>query len=163
MALELDPQLAILFGSETRAAVLAALAGASSPLSGYRIAQVADVQPIKAYTELRRLRDAGIVLEIRGAKGRSVWELPQGDIRTFVGGLARVSWSGDWMNSPRRRVTSDDRIFALRVAKAATKRVRPKSVPLAARAMLSEMARPSEKDAILQRLGLPTSVGRGRR
>jgi DNA-binding transcriptional ArsR family regulator len=163
MTLELDPQLVALFGSETRVSVLAALAGASSPFTGYRVAKVADVQPIKAYSELRRLRNAGIVREMRDEKGRSVWELPPGEIRSFVGGRTRVSWSADWMNNPRRQVTPADRSFVLQFAEAATKRKRPKSVPLAARTILSEMVRPSGKDTILERLGLPTSVRRGRK
>jgi DNA-binding transcriptional ArsR family regulator len=163
MTLELDPQLVSLFGSETRTAVLAALAGASVPFSGYRVAQVADVQPIKAYAELRRLRDAGIVRETPRKKGRSVWELPLGEIRSLVADRTRVYWSGDWINNPRRRTTPADRRFAHKVAKAATKRPSPSSIPPAARAVLSEMTRPSEKDEILERLGLATSVRRGRR
>ncbi|MGP8072160.1 MAG: hypothetical protein ACLPZM_03405 [Thermoplasmata archaeon] len=163
MTLKLDSQLVTLFGSETRVSVLAALAGASSPFTGYRIAKIADVQPIKAYAELRRLRDAGIVREIPGKKGRSAWELPPGEIRSFVGGRTRLSWSSEWMNSPRRQVTPADRAFVLQIAEAAAKRARPRSIPPGARAILSEMARPPEKDAILERLGLPTSVRRGRR
>jgi DNA-binding transcriptional ArsR family regulator len=163
MTLELDPQLATLFGSETRASVLAALAGASNPVSGYRIAKVADVQPIKAYVELRRLRDAGIVREFPDGNGRSLWELPRGEIRTFVAGRARVYWSGDWMQSPRRRSSPADRRFARQLTEAATKRPRPRSIPPAARSILSEMVRPAEKDEILERLGLPTSVRRDRK
>ncbi len=163
MTLELDAQLVTLFGSETRVSVLAVLAGASSPFTGYRIAKVAGVQPIKAYAELRRLRDAGIVREIPDKKGRSAWELPTGEIRSFVSGRTRVSWSSDWMNSPRRQVTPADRTFVLRVAEAAAKRARPRFIPPGARAILSEMVRPPEKDAILERLGLPTSVRRGRK
>ncbi len=121
MTLKLDSQLVTLFGSETRVSVLAALAGASSPFTGYRIAKIADVQPIKAYAELRRLRDAGIVREIPGKKGRSAWELPPGEIRSFVGGRTRLSWSNEWMNSPRRQVTPADRAFVLQIAEAAAK------------------------------------------
>jgi len=163
MTLELDPQLVALFGSVTRVSVLATLAGASTPFSGYRIAKVADVQPIKAYAELRRLRDAGIVRETPGEKGRSLWELPKGEVRSFISSRARVYWSGDWFENVRVKITPADWRFARRVAKAAAKRPRPKSIPPAARAILSEMVRPPEKDEILERLGLPTSTRRGRR
>ena len=163
MTLGLDPQLVTLFGSETRVAVLAALAGASVPFSGYRVAQVAGVQPIKAYSELKRLRSAGIVRETPVRKGRSVWDLPLGEIRSFVVGRTRIYWSDDWINNPRRKTTPDDLRFARQVNKAAEKRLRPASIPPSARAILSEMTRPSEKDEILERLGLPTSVRRGRK
>jgi len=162
MAVQIDPQLVALLGSETRASVLAVLAGASMPFSGYRVAQVAGVQPIKAYGELRRLRVAGIVRETPRKKGRSVWELPPGDLRSFVARRARVYWSGDWMSNARRKLTVDDWRFARQVNRAANRRSRSRRIPLSARAILSEMVRPSEKDEILERLGLPTSVRRGR-
>lgn len=163
MALELDPQLVALLGSETRASVLAALAGAMSPFSGYRVAKVARVQPIKAYAELRRLRDAGIVREVPRPKGRSGWELPEGEIRSFVAGRSRVYWSTDWMDSPRRIATAADVRFARTIERVAATRPRPRAIPPAARRILSEMVRPSKKDEILERLGLPTSLRRGRK
>jgi hypothetical protein len=163
MAFDPNPQLVALFGSETRVSVLAALAGASKPFTGYRVAKVADVQPIKAYAELRRLRDAGVVQEIPGKQGGSLWELPQGEIRSYIGKRARVSWSQDWMDGTRRQVTAADRVFASQISEAAGRRTRPKSIPPGARAILSQMVRPAQKDAILQRLGLPTSVRQGHR
>jgi hypothetical protein len=163
MPIQSDPQLVALFGGKTRASVLAVLAGASVPFSGYRVARVAGVQPIKAYAELRRLRTAGIVREIPIKEGQSVWELPPGDLRSFVAKRVRVYWSGDWMSSPRRKFTVDDLHFARQLNRVAKRRPRPSTIPPYARAILSEMVRPPEKDELLERLGLPTSVRRGRR
>ena len=163
MPLDLDPQLVALFGSETRASVLVALARARYPQTGYRIAKVANIQPIKAYSELGRLLAVGVVRRTSGASGRFTWELPEGAVRTFVVNRARISDWVDWMADPRRRVSSADRRFARRLNAAATGRPPPKSIPPAARAILSEMTRPPEKDRVLELLGLPTSVRRGRR
>jgi len=163
MSIQTNPQLVALLGSETRASILAVLAGASVPFSGYRVAQVAGVQPIKAYAELRRLRIAGIVRETPRKKGQSVWELPPGDLRSLIARRSRIYWSGDWMSNGRRKFTVDDLRFARQISKAARRRPRYVEIPPSARAILSEMIRPSEKDEILERLGLRTSTRRGRR
>jgi DNA-binding transcriptional ArsR family regulator len=162
MMLNLDPQLVTLFGSETRVSVLAALAGASRPYTGYRVARVAGVQPIKAYAELRKLRDAGIVRETGGTAGRSGWELPEGDVRSFVGLRTRVSWSEDMLSAPQRTIGPQDLAFLRRVRARAEKRPRPKSVPPAAKAVLKEMKRRVRKDQNLARMGLRTSVRKAR-
>lgn len=163
MALELDPQLVTLVGSGNRASVLAALASATTPQTGYRIARLANVQPIKAYTELRRLRSVGIVRELRASDGRSVWELPDGAIRSFVASRARIAQFEEWIVSQRRGVGPSDRRFARALNDAAAKRPRARSNPPAARAILVEMTRPPEKDKVLELLRLPSSVRRGRR
>jgi hypothetical protein len=163
MSLELDPQLVTLMGSETRASVLATLAGAPKPISGYRVAKVAGVQPIKAYRELRRLAESGILLETRDQKGKSLWQMPTGSLRQFVASRGRVVWSAEWLANPRRQVTSRDRRFARNLNAAAALRSRSRSIPAGARAILSEMVRPRQKDKILEQLGLRTSVRRGRK
>jgi len=163
VSLDLDPQLAAVVSSETRASVLAVLAGSPAPISGYRVAKLAQVQPIKVYRELRRLAEARVVRETRSGRGRLLWELPSGSLREFVASRGRVSWSEEWLANVRRRTSSEDRRFARRLNAAAARRPRPRSIPAGARAILSEMVRPRQKDEILERLGLPTSVRRGRK
>jgi DNA-binding transcriptional ArsR family regulator len=154
MPLEVDPGLATLFGSVTRVSVLAVLAGATSPLTAYRIAKAAEVQPIKAYTELRRLRDGGIVREKPSGKGRSVWELSDPEIRSLVGRRTRVSIWEDWRAGTRKRARRADRVIE-RIGRWDISNYLPNPSVVS---NPEEFLRPPEKDAVLARMGLRTSV-----
>jgi len=154
MALDMDPGLPALFGGDTRASILAVLAGASTPFTGYRVAKVAQVQPIKAYAELRRLRDGGFVSETSNGNGKTSWVLADPDLRSLLTRRIRVAWWNDWEPGAERR--------ALR-AKAALARVgrfnlsKFKANP----SIISnpeEYTRPAEKDRVLKRMGLRTSM-----
>jgi DNA-binding transcriptional ArsR family regulator len=107
MKISLDPSLVALFGSETRVAVLAVLAGASRPLTGYRVAKIAGVQPIKAYGELRRLQGARVVRKLP-----SGWQLLDPQVRRFVGNRVRVAWSEDWEAGVRERARRAEKVLA---------------------------------------------------
>ncbi|MCI4347230.1 MAG: hypothetical protein L3J97_01260 [Thermoplasmata archaeon] len=107
MTIEVDEGLVTLFGSETRVSVLAVLAGASRPLTGYRVAKIAEVQPIKAYAELRKLREAGFVRE-----SPSGWELSDPQVRRLVGTRVRVVWSEDWETGEKERAQRAEKTLA---------------------------------------------------
>ncbi|MGA7860635.1 MAG: hypothetical protein WCB19_02105 [Thermoplasmata archaeon] len=107
MTINLDRGLVALFGSETRVSVLAVLAGASRPFTGYRVAKIAGVQPIKAYAELRRLRAAGFV-----RKAPSGWALSDPEVRRLVGSRVRIVWSEDWEAGEGKRAQLAENVVA---------------------------------------------------
>jgi len=158
MSLEMDPGLSVLFGGNTRASILAVLAGASIPFTGYRVAKVAQVQPIKAYAELRRLRDAGFVTEISSGRSRNSWLLADSNLRTFLARRVRSAWWDDWEPGMARRARRAEatlsRIGRLDLSKF-------KAYP-AAISNPEEYSRPAEKDLVLKRMGLRTSTRKRR-
>lgn len=86
-----DPALAALCGSETRALTLGVLANAELPMSGYRIAKVADLPRPKVYVELAKAIAAGSVR--KGVRGYRLTDL---GIRALLRPRVRLFWSGDW-------------------------------------------------------------------
>ncbi|MCI4361407.1 MAG: hypothetical protein L3J91_06845 [Thermoplasmata archaeon] len=96
-------ELVAVFGSSGRVRVLAVLANATTPFTGYRVAKVAGVQPIKAVAELRRLAAAGIVQQVPGRPGSARWVLTDPDLRTFFQRRVRLSWWDDWRRDSRAR------------------------------------------------------------
>jgi hypothetical protein len=80
MLSDVDPGMVALFGSQNRALVLAALANASGPLSGYRVAMIFGGQKIKVNAELDRLAQAEIVSKRRMMNGRPGWTLEDPDL-----------------------------------------------------------------------------------
>ncbi|MCI4351879.1 MAG: hypothetical protein L3K14_00600 [Thermoplasmata archaeon] len=141
---ELDPGLVALFGSETRVSVLAVLAGASRPSTGYRVAKIARIQPIKVYAELRRLRKAGIVREVLAEGGRSGWELSAPDVRRLVGDRVRVSWSDDWFAGESERARRAQAIVSQSISWFDPSRYTPN--PSVAARYAKQIERPLEKD-----------------
>ncbi|MDE1881371.1 MAG: hypothetical protein KGI89_12585 [Euryarchaeota archaeon] len=149
--------LASVFGSEARARILVVLASARRDLSGYRIAKLSDVQPIKVSMELDRLARAGLV-EPRALerKGRG-WRLRDEDLRSFLSKRARVSWSEDWLD---RGVNGIDATEELR------ERIRDLPPPNLSKLswrrgpppILRDFERPPEKDRALRAVGLATSL-----
>lgn len=153
MALDLDAGLSLLFGGETRASVLAALASASAPFTGYRVAKVAGIQPIKAYAELRRLREAGIVRETpRGERG-ATWELLDENLRSFLTRRVRVVWWNDWQPGMAGRARRAEVALA-RIRQIDLSKFKPNP---SAVSNPEEYTRRPEKDRVLARLGLRTS------
>jgi hypothetical protein len=139
MAIRLDAGLVALFGSETRVAVLAVLAGATRPFTGYRVAKIAGVQPIKAYAELRRLSAAGLVREVP-----SGWELSDPEVGRLVGNRVRVTWSEDWLAGEADRAKRAERVAAESTAWFDPSRYAPD--PAVAARIAKEIERPPEKD-----------------
>lgn len=152
------PGLGLLFGSEARARVLAVLANAKGPLSGYRISQLSNVQPIKVSQELQRMREAGLV-QGQPKEGRgNEWVLLDADLRSFLAKRVRVSWSEDWFNA-RSAVKSS------RSAQELRERINRLPAPELSKytwttgppALLRDFERTPGKDRVLRKLGLPTS------
>jgi hypothetical protein len=162
-----DPLLLALFGSETRTAVLAVLAGAHAPLTGYRVAKVAGVERIRAYEELRRLRDVGAISEATDAAGNSIWSLPRSDLRTMVGNRLRISWDEDWDRAREGwEAETPVRLAAIRASLPTDPAFfRPKGWKPTAytRRRLREVVRTPEKDRLLRRVGARTSYREGKK
>lgn len=148
---KIDPAVAALFGSKTRALTLATLANAGIPLTAYRIAQVAGTQVIKTVTELRRLERGGLVLRSPTDLGRSGWILADKSLADFFRRLVRLFWLADWNKVIDKRVRSRNRSrpVAINLARFPPN---PEAVPNP-----GEFIRSPEKDRILARAGLPTS------
>jgi sugar-specific transcriptional regulator TrmB len=106
MATRIDPRLVALFGSETRVRTLAVLAGASRPMTAYRVGKVGGVPLPKAYEEVRRLAVTGLV--VRRASG---WVLADPDVRALLLKRVRIAWSEDWFAERRRRAREAAAIF----------------------------------------------------
>jgi len=88
---EIDPAMIAAFGSETRVRTLAVLAGATRPLTPYRVGKTGGVALPKVYMELQRLEKAGIV-----RRSPTGVELADADLRGLLARRVRLSWSGDW-------------------------------------------------------------------
>jgi hypothetical protein len=84
-----DPAIEALFGRD-RALVLGVLANSSLPLSGYAIAKLSGCQRIKVSGELRKLKAAMLVNEVRSGKIRRVWTLTDPGLRRFFGQRVRI-------------------------------------------------------------------------
>jgi hypothetical protein len=167
---DIDPGMVALFGSQNRTLVLSALANASGPLSGYRVAKLFGGQKIKVNAELVRLAKAGIVTRRRAPSGELGWTLEDPDLRRLLRKRARICFAPDW---DRRRPASGEavnRILAEIEASLPDPKVdrefyRPKNwkpTP-AALNLLREKVRPPEKDAILRKYGARTSYREGER
>jgi hypothetical protein len=148
---KVDPGVVALFGSETRAATLGALANAGQPLTAYRIAKMTGGQVIKSITELRRLERVGIVARALTDRGRTGWVLADGSLKDFLRQRVRIVWASDWDREVvkrvgRRRTSPQLRIDLSRFVPA------PGSVPNP-----EEFARSPDKDRTLARAGLPLS------
>lgn len=90
MELEVDPLIIAAFGSETRVRTLATLAGASRPITVYRVGKTGGIPLPKAYREVERLERAGVVR--RAKKGV---ELIDPDLRDLFRKRVRILWSED--------------------------------------------------------------------
>jgi hypothetical protein len=90
--------MALLFGSEVRSSVLAVLANANGPLTGYRIARTGGLPQPKVHVQLRRLAKAGIT--VRKAEG---WVLVDLRLAALFTRHRRVLGWEDWRQEHRRR------------------------------------------------------------
>ena len=105
MRSNIDPALVDLVGSEARLLSLAVLANADAPMTGYRVAAVADLPRQKVYPLLRRALDSGIVRRTEAG-----YVLIDGDIRDLLRRRVRIEWSED------RRLTESSRVEVARAS-----------------------------------------------
>lgn len=159
MTLDLDPGMVSLFGSAARVAILATLANATTPLTGYRVARIAQVQPIKVYTELRKLAQAGVVREGVSEGGGIGWSLVDPELRRLLRRRVRISWSVDWFRDEegRRRRT---RATRERLSRASPVDVEQFGPPGWSPRQPEDYDRPAEKDKVLVELGMRPSKRR---
>jgi len=115
--MRVDRRLVALCGSERRLRVLAVLANASRPLTGYRVALIGEVPVSKVYGELRKLEKSGLV----GLRGSSGWVLRDPDLGSFLRKRIRIVWWKDWFDRQERRERAD-RVFLGRLRAAARPR-----------------------------------------
>lgn len=139
-----DPALIAFVGSETRVLTMAVLANAGRPLTGYRIAKVAGLQPIRVYEELRRAIGAGYV-----KRRRDGFVLTDMGIRDFLRRQVRLSWMDDLLSSERARRAA--RAKALPTDWFDPTRYRPD--PKIAARFAGFFERPPEKDELALRTG----------
>ena len=137
----IDPARSTLIKSEARILSLGVLANASGPLTGYRVAAIADLPRIKVYPELREAESCGWIT--RSAAG---YEMPESYLRSLLASRVRIVWSEDWMAGETKRMrrvqAADNRDTSwFNPAKYARN-------PRVARRYASEFARPAEKNEI---------------
>lgn len=95
---QVDPGLLEFCGSEARLLALGVLANAERPMTGYRVAKVAELPPIKVYEQLARGVKVGIVRKT----GRG-YVLADTDLRTLLQKRVRLFWAVDWnLREPAR-------------------------------------------------------------
>lgn len=145
--LEVPSPLSRLFGSSDRLRILAVLANANQPLTAYRIAQVAGIQPPNVYREIKRL--SGLSELRKNALPTEGWELVDSQLRRFVQQKVRVYWSEDFALGA-----------ASRAARARQLRKAMSNVPLESRFVqqgrrptASQIRNRRQKDAVLKRGG----------
>jgi hypothetical protein len=149
----LDPNIAPVFGGVTRSRTLAVLSNATAPMTGYRVAITAALQPIKTSIELRRLSKAGIVSEAPTPEGRMGWVLADEDLRNFFRRRMRISWLQDWDKEVSQRAAFGQAV-AGRMAKVGLRQYSPTPKLVSYR---TEFQRSTTKDRALERAGLPAS------
>jgi UDP:flavonoid glycosyltransferase YjiC (YdhE family) len=147
----IDPALVSLFGSETRAVTLGALANSSRPLTAYRIARITGAQLSKVGAELRRLEAAQLVSRNLPDRTAPTWSLSDRSLVSFFQRRARIVASEDW--DVQVRATTEQARLRRRL-KIDTSHYRPSPRPVPNR---REFERPAEKDRILAAAGPPTS------
>ena len=135
-----DARLVAFCRSETRVSVLGALANSEIPLTGYRVAKVTGIQPIKVYRELDRATISGLV--VKSARG---FMLADPDIRALLRKRIRVSWSESWFAEEGLRAERASKIRGSSIEWFDYRRYQ--SNPLVARRYAVEIERPPEKDS----------------
>ena len=91
-----DPRLESLFGSRTRLLTVAVLANSDEPLTGYRVAKIAELPRQKVYPELRRAIATGLI-----AQTPTGYLLADSDIRALLRKRVRIRWAQEWDRARR--------------------------------------------------------------
>ena len=102
MTFQVNPDIATLFGSETRAKVLGFLADARAPKTGYQVAKATGLKPPKAYRELQRLAETEFVRVVE-EPGRKCFLLVNDDLRRLLLRYARITTEDEWFSPDRVR------------------------------------------------------------
>lgn len=163
MADDLDPAVLGFAGSRTRLLTLAVLANADGSLTGYRVAKIAGLPPIKVYQELRRAQAVGLVQRPPGETG---YQLTDAELRRFLQRRVRIRWDDEWDAARRGWGRETPRLLSAGLD--ATRRrirenpnyLRPRNwkPPPAARGWGREIRRAPSKDIVLRRAGRRTSA-----
>ncbi len=126
-------------GSRVRALALGVLANAESPLSGYRVAQIAGLSQIKVYEALRAASRAGIV-----RKSPDGYRLVDADLGSYLRAKVRLRWSEErrTRGSPIKRPSRTD----LRSQASWFDPSKYRANPGVAKRYRREFLRPSEKN-----------------
>lgn len=156
-----SPELNWFVGSQNRLLTMAVLANAQKPLTGYRVAVIADLPREKVYPELRRSVDSGVI-----AKDARGYRMLDEDLRSLLRKRVRLSWDEDWDEARKRLDASSGAEMSAILASLPTdsKFLRPTGwkPSRAARRSIKEMTRDPRKDALLRSMGLRTSERRDR-
>jgi len=161
MATDLDPTLLAMFGSRGRLLTVAVLANADEPLTGYRIAQIADLPRQIVYPEIRRGLVSKAIEEVDGK-----YRLADPDLRGLLRKRVPIVGSREWDAARKGWAEETPALLAADLADIRGKLrknryyLRPKGwKPSAANlVVMRELARSPEKDASLRRAGLRTSA-----
>ncbi|HZY91541.1 MAG TPA: hypothetical protein VFG07_02020 [Thermoplasmata archaeon] len=103
MRIKVDPGLTALFGSEGRVKTLAALANADAPLTAYRVAAIAGMNPPNVYRELKRLVRYNEVARSPTPQGALGWTLIDANVRALLRRRLRIVWSEDLFRGAAER------------------------------------------------------------
>lgn len=139
MAVLADDALLAFCGSGTRVATLGILANSEKPLTGYRVAKLAGLQPIKVYRELAKASKSGLVQ--RTARG---YRLADSDLRDLLRKRIRVSWFESWYDQESARGKRAQAVRESPTDSYDSSRYQPN--PSIAKRYAKEIQRPSEKD-----------------
>ncbi len=149
--MEIDAALSGLVGSETRLRVLAVLANAQRPLTGYRVAKTGAASISKVYAELERLATSNLV--IHSARG---WSIKDQDVAALLRKRVRIVDSEDWFRDKPKR-DAEDRRFMSRLKRLPA----PDWSRIDSNAIRFDVARRKEKDVLLLRHRMMPSVTHG--
>lgn len=130
MKFDVDPAVAQLFGSETRAKVLGVLANSVEPKTGYEISKTLGIGPPKVYDVLRRLGTSGFLKAVPERSRIKRYILADEDLKRLLLKRVRIVVEKDWFSPDMVR----DRERAFELAKKLVVRVPkakgvPKSIP----------------------------------
>lgn len=151
--MDVDRSLSALFGSDTRLRLLAVLANAQHPLTGYRVAKTAEVPISKVYPELSRLEKARLA-----AHTKLGWTIDDTDVAALLRKRMRVVDSEDWFRNKSNR-DEQDRALMDRLRKLPP----PDWSTVNSTAIRYDLSRRKEKDALLARHGMKPSATHGRK
>ena len=157
---EIDPLVVAAFGSETRVRLLAVLAGASRPLTAYRVGKTGGVPLPNAYREIGRLEKDRLVRRV----GDGI-VLVDRDVRDLLRKRVRIAWWEDWLSLQGNRIRRAQQVADGRGSWFDPARYAPdpKATARTVARYAKEFERPPEKDAILGRIGGRKSLKRSRR
>jgi hypothetical protein len=135
---QIDPGLQEFAGSKTRVLTLGALANATRPLTGYRVAKITRLPEIKVYEVLRRATKVGTVRRMRRG-----FRLVDPDLRSLLQKRVRMFWSEDWYSDETERSLRADVARDVDTSWFDPSRYTPD--PRVAQRLAKEFERPTEK------------------